>query len=363
MPNTSPAQPSTDRNLLFGILAVQMDFVSRDALIAGMHAWVLAKHRPLGELLQEQGALSPEHRQLLEQMTAAHLRAHGGDAQQSLAAVRQGSMVGAALGSVADRDLQASLAVVDGTLRTTDDYGRPAEGMRYRVLRPHARGGLGVVSVARDTELGREVALKEIRTGHAADAVSRGRFVREAEITGGLEHPGVVPVYGLGRYDDGRPYYAMRFIRGESLQEAIKKLHTHQEGYLLRGLLTPIFELVTTALGVALRRGWRFGLRDADGLENLPGSTARLTDALAALVVDLEVHHRDRLDPYGEKNGPISKLLCRLYLRPPDSSWLRPTDCCSVEPAPRREQRRRFGAQTSALRRHPATCPGIGERR
>jgi hypothetical protein len=76
------------------------------------------------------GALLPEHRQLLEQMTAAHVRAHGGDAQQSLAAIRQASMVGAALGSVADRDLQASLAVVDGTLRTTDEYGRPADGMR-----------------------------------------------------------------------------------------------------------------------------------------------------------------------------------------------------------------------------------------
>jgi WD40 repeat protein/tRNA A-37 threonylcarbamoyl transferase component Bud32 len=102
--------------------------------------------------------------------------------------------------------------------------------------------------------LGREVALKEIQTGHAADAVSRGRFVREAEITGGLEHPGVVPVYGLGRYDDGRPYYAMRFIRGESLQEAIKKLHTHQEGYLLRGLLTR-FIAACNAIAYAHSRG------------------------------------------------------------------------------------------------------------
>jgi hypothetical protein len=53
MPNPSPAQPSVDRNLLFGILAEQMDFVSRDALIAAMHARVMAKHRPLADLLQE----------------------------------------------------------------------------------------------------------------------------------------------------------------------------------------------------------------------------------------------------------------------------------------------------------------------
>ena len=51
------------------------------------------------------------------------------------------------------------------------------------------------------------------------------RFLLEAEITGGLEHPGIVPVYGLGHDADGRPYYAMRFIRGESLKEAIERFH------------------------------------------------------------------------------------------------------------------------------------------
>jgi tRNA A-37 threonylcarbamoyl transferase component Bud32/tetratricopeptide (TPR) repeat protein len=93
------------------------------------------------------------------------------------------------------------------------------------VLRPHARGGLGEVFVALDQELHREVALKEIDAKHADDPESRGRFVREAEITGGLEHPGVVPVYGLGRRADGRPYYAMRFIRGETLKDAITRFH------------------------------------------------------------------------------------------------------------------------------------------
>ena len=81
-----------------------------------------------------------------------------------------------------------------------------SDGQRFRVLRPHARGGLGAVFVALDAELHREVALKQILEKHADDPFSRARFLLEAEITGGLEHPGIVPVYGLGTYADGRPY-------------------------------------------------------------------------------------------------------------------------------------------------------------
>jgi len=87
--------------------------------------------------------------------------------------------------------------------------------LRFRVLRPHAEGGLGRVSVALDEELPREVALKEIKERHADDLGSRARFLLEAQLTGALEHPCIVPVYGLGTYADGRPYYAMRFIKGE----------------------------------------------------------------------------------------------------------------------------------------------------
>jgi eukaryotic-like serine/threonine-protein kinase len=56
-------------------------------------------------------------------------------------------------------------------------------------------------------------------------AATRRKVLIEAQITGGLEHPGIVPVYGLGSYGDGRPYYAMRFIRGDSLKEAIDVFH------------------------------------------------------------------------------------------------------------------------------------------
>ncbi len=97
--------------------------------------------------------------------------------------------------------------------------------MRYQSLNLHARGGLGAVFRAKDTELGRTVALKRILPDFSNDRASRARFVFEAEVTGSLEHPGIVPVYGLGKTKDGHPYYAMRFIRGKSFSEEIARLH------------------------------------------------------------------------------------------------------------------------------------------
>jgi serine/threonine-protein kinase len=134
--------------------------------------------------------------------------------------------------------------------------------LRYRVLRPHARGGLGEVFVAEDTELERQVALKEIRAQRAHDEHSRTRFLVEAKITAGLEHPGIVPVHGLGQYEDGRPFYAMRFIQGETFKEAIRRFHQadtpdRQPGertLALRRLLSR-FVMVCNAVAYAHSRG------------------------------------------------------------------------------------------------------------
>jgi serine/threonine protein kinase len=97
--------------------------------------------------------------------------------------------------------------------------------LRYRPERFHAKGGLGEVWLAQDQELHRDVALKRIQSRYRDDVESRRRFLLEAEITGRLEHPGVVPVYGLYQGGDGQPCYAMRFIHGQTLQEAIKHFH------------------------------------------------------------------------------------------------------------------------------------------
>jgi eukaryotic-like serine/threonine-protein kinase len=249
-----------DRNLLFGVLALQMDFISREALVAAVTAWTSDRSKPLDRILVGQGALTESRRTLLEALVSEHLKAHDEDPQQSLASIQVLKTLRGALDEVDDPELRATLehsteSTDSGPALTIDLGSRTSDGLRFQILRPHARGGIGLVSVALDTELNREVALKEIHIEQADDTASRARFVLEAEVTGRLEHPGVVPVYGLGSNSAGRPYYAMRLIKGDSLKEAIARFHVEGEQPLaLRGLLNRFID-VCNAVAYAHSRG------------------------------------------------------------------------------------------------------------
>ena len=183
----------------------------------------------LADHLIARGDFDGDDRSAVEALVARHLKKHGGDAEKSLAAIQPGGSTQESLARIGDPDIEGTLAhlgseAAPNPAETTATYSvgsATSEGQRFRVLRPHARGGLGAVFVALDEELHREVALKQILDQLADDPVSRQRFVLEAEVTGSLEHPGIVPVYGLGFHSDGRPYYAMRFIRGDNLKEAM----------------------------------------------------------------------------------------------------------------------------------------------
>ncbi len=230
-PGGEPGKFLANEQLLFGILALQNNFVTREQFIAAFDSWVHDKSRKLAEILESQRAMSLDQRQVLESLVGMFIKKHGGDAERSLASLSTVSPVRFDLEKLNDPDLQASLGFVgqstphDAVQATTMPFRGNVSLGRFRVLRPHAKGGLGLVSVALDQELNREVAIKEIQARHADDPFSRDRFLLEAEITGGLEHPGIVPVYALGSGPDGRPYYAMRFIRGDSLKEAIEAFH------------------------------------------------------------------------------------------------------------------------------------------
>lgn len=102
---------------------------------------------------------------------------------------------------------------------------------RYRPFEFHAQGGLGQVFRAKDNEVGRDVAIKVIRPDALLRGGSRRRFVREAELTGRLEHPGIVPVYGLCKDRRGQPYYAMRFVDGATFESVILDYHNRDRAH------------------------------------------------------------------------------------------------------------------------------------
>ena len=121
-------------------------------------------------------------------------------------------------------------ATHDPNQTVTHDAGgadAPVSGTgRYERTSLHAAGGMGRVWVARDSALGRDVALKELRPDRAASPATRARFVAEARTTGRLEHPNIVPVYEYAPPDGGRaPFYVMRFVAGRTLAEVGKEYH------------------------------------------------------------------------------------------------------------------------------------------
>lgn len=105
---------------------------------------------------------------------------------------------------------------------------------RYTIEREHARGGMGRILLARDNVIGREVALKELlpskKRGGSVPAQtdeSRGlteRFLREAKVTGQLEHPNIVSVYEIGKNEDDSLYYTMRFVKGRTLAGRLNEI-------------------------------------------------------------------------------------------------------------------------------------------
>ena len=96
---------------------------------------------------------------------------------------------------------------------------------RFELVENFARGGLGNIWLANDGRIRREVAFKELLPKALRNQIAVSRFIEEAQITGQLEHPGIVPIYELGFQANGTPYYAMKLVRGETYEDAIAAYH------------------------------------------------------------------------------------------------------------------------------------------
>ncbi len=243
------AKGEVNRNLLFGLLALQNGMVDQSDLVAAFRGWVRDKNQSLAAYLIERGQLEEDCKSALDALVELYEKDLGQNVERGVAAtLGRHDSLRAELERSLDPDAQSlvsflasmafpaegrlrgsTLDASDDTMPYMPEAAAPSHG-RFRILRFHAEGALGAIYVARDDELNRDVALKRMKDEPACDPNCRMRFVREAEITGRLEHPGIVPVYGLCQFPDGRPEYAMRFIEGESLRVAIARHHEQKGG-------------------------------------------------------------------------------------------------------------------------------------
>ena len=120
-------------------------------------------------------------------------------------------------------------------------------GTRYRLIERVGGGGMGTVYLAEDSVLGRRVALKILDLPELRADLS-ARLLREAQILGRLEHPGIVPVHDAGTLADGRAFYAMKFVEGERLDMLARRIDAIPDR--LR-----IFQRICEAVAFAHARG------------------------------------------------------------------------------------------------------------
>jgi serine/threonine protein kinase/formylglycine-generating enzyme required for sulfatase activity len=119
----------------------------------------------------------------------------------------------------------------------------------YELFEEIGRGGMGVVYRGRDRVLSRDVAVKFLRPEYAPDSLPGRRFLDEARITAQLQHPGIPPVHEIGELSDGRPFLAMKLVKGRTLADLIAA------GAAGRGALVAAFEQVCQAVAYAHNHG------------------------------------------------------------------------------------------------------------
>jgi serine/threonine-protein kinase len=139
--------------------------------------------------------------------------------------------------TLAAAGLPSDQVALDATLapRESEPLDGPFDGplalgasdpRRYELRDRLGEGGMGTVDLCRDRVIGRDVALKRLHVqgSGAAPSAATARFLREARVQGQLEHPAIVPVHDLGVTPDGRPYFTMKRVRGDTLDELLARL-------------------------------------------------------------------------------------------------------------------------------------------
>jgi len=248
-----------EEDIAFAAELLQSGIVNERETAAAVSDWSIHGSVSLSEHLESRGLLTANQIDQIKQSSADRVeRARRSVAGGSDMPTADGSVLLATLERLDGSGRVAKLLGITIAARGGDHDARVLEG-RFEIIRKLGQGGLGRVWLARDVNLNRHVALKEISHVSGMTDTVVERFKHEAKITGRLDHPSIVPIYQLGEdLSTGRVFYAMRFLGRSTLQDSINEYHERREEgdddpMLLRHLLTA-FVNVCHAIGHAHSR-------------------------------------------------------------------------------------------------------------
>ncbi|MBI3099562.1 MAG: SUMF1/EgtB/PvdO family nonheme iron enzyme [Planctomycetes bacterium] len=215
-------------DLLFGVIALEMGFLSKEQFAAVCAAWGGEGESEFARTCVDFGYLKYFQCEAVEAVVRAHLKTHDGDAVRSLdAIVISPDVKDILLGLGWDEVMRQTLRALPVSASSGGQLlSRPAAD-KYTFQKEVGRGGIGRVVAAVDNDIRRVVAIKML--GEDAPPEMMERFLREARLTGRLEHPNIVTVHDLGVLPFGekeaeagrQPYFCMRFVRGRNLGEIL----------------------------------------------------------------------------------------------------------------------------------------------
>jgi serine/threonine-protein kinase len=221
----------------------------------------------LCEVLLAQGQTAPVLAVLQERGMLPHLTTTAGSSVELSSVVgadssRSGSWVNADLSTDgAPGPVDDVIARVSQLRALKIGESRPPD--KYEVVRELARGGVGCIHIARDRDLMRTLVMKTLIEGHKVSDYVLKKFIEEAQITGQLEHPNIVPVHDFGYFSGGEVFFTMKLVKGRTLKDMIKRLRKPDEidpqdpgaPAFGRTRLLQIFQQVCMAIGFAHSRG------------------------------------------------------------------------------------------------------------
>ena len=233
------------KELLIGFMAAQMGFIDPVRVLQSANEWNKDSSQPFLDKLQTDSGLTDKQANSVSNAINNALESNNNDLQKTFESLGGAPELEATFNEKTET-LSATLCYnspelsdfklpgqedpsLTVSLEQNGHYSFCDSESKDRISKDDAeigRGGIGRVLIAFDNHLGRDVAVKELLDVHDSDgssmqAVNTIRFLREARVTGQLTHPNIVPVYEVGKRDDGSLYYTMKLVRGQTLTEAL----------------------------------------------------------------------------------------------------------------------------------------------